>query len=166
MPQQSGVGIALTAMFKRPVLLLVLLAAVSVHAQSTVPTSVSAVLTDGYWKSNGQAGRYRVVVTEDGWDHITNRLVVEWVTEPASREQQSNVVASVEPALPFGQSVATFSVSVSRLGVGCLKISVRGVVSVDPSLKVATSLIATSPGTVVGANPSIHKTCAKSRAAL
>ena len=151
-------------MLKLRALLLVLLVVVSVHAETTVPLSVSSVLTDGYWQSNGQAGRYRVVVTEEGWEHVTNRLLVEWIAEPTARDSPPKIIASAEPTLPFGQSVAAFSVVTTRSGVGCLKISVRGVVSADPSQKVAASLVATSPGNAMVANPTVERACAKSRA--
>jgi hypothetical protein len=158
------VSSALAAMFKHLALLVPLLAAISAFAQTSVPLSVSTVLTAGYWQSNGQSGRYRIIITEEGWEHVTNRLLVEWIADPANREQDSTVVASIEPVLPFGQSVAAFSVTAKHLGVGCLKISLTGVVSVDPSSKVAAELVANSPGNVIAANPVMHRTCAKSRA--
>lgn len=154
-------------MLIRVAILFVSLATVPAFAQRDVPLSVTSVATSGYWEANGQSGRYRVVITEEGWEHVTNRLFVEWITEPRSKDQPPMLISTVEPDLPFGQSVAAFSATTKKLLPGCLKISLTGVVSADPSSKVSGALIATAPGQVlqIAANSALPSNCAKNRTA-
>lgn len=118
------------------------------YAQSAVPAEVVSVASAGYWQSDGRSGQHRVVLVYEGWEHVTTRMYVEWVAEPKSRNEEPEVVATIEPPLPFGQNTASFQVSLRRVRVGCTEISLSGVISTMPSQKVAAKLFATEPGRV------------------
>jgi len=130
-------------------------------AQSGVPPEVSSVVSAGYWQANGQSGTYRVVVTSQGWEHVTSRVLVEWLAEAKELGQSPTVLSVVEPPLPFGQSVAALTAKLKPISSGCAELSISGVISAEPSQKVSATLIATEPGRIErkAANPSIEGTC-------
>ena len=129
-------------------------------AQSNVPPSVHAVLSGGYWQSGIEAGTYRVVVINTGWEHVTSRVFIEWVREPSGRDNLPVVVSSVEPELSFGQETASLNVTLKPLAKGKVQVVLVGVVSAQPSRKVKAVLVVTAPGRVatMAANPSIERT--------
>lgn len=130
-----------------PVLAL-LLAATGAQAGSDVPASVHSVTSGGYWEAKGSAGIYRVVVINQGYEHVTSRVLVEWVQGPSSPNEEVKVVSSVEPELPFGSNTASLSASLKPLATGQVQVVISGVVSVDPSRKVSAVLLASKPGLV------------------
>lgn len=129
-------------------LLTLLLLPASVMAQVNVAPNVESVASGGYWERNGTAGRYRVVVVNSGFEAVTSRLFLQWVQDPRQPGESPKVVASVEPALPFGAGVATFTARLSPEGKGRARVIVEGVVSRDPSQKVRAELMASNPGEV------------------
>ncbi|NJO17163.1 MAG: hypothetical protein HC877_15895 [Thioploca sp.] len=95
--------------------------------QSSVPTPVVNVVSGGYWEDAGQRGIYRVILTAEGWEHVSTRVKVEWIAEPKTQNEQSIIVA---PKLPFGQETASLKVEkLQPLSVGCLEILLVGVIS-------------------------------------
>jgi hypothetical protein len=46
--------------------------------------SVSAVLTGGYWTSAKAAGRFRVIVTSEGWEHVGSEVTIQWLQEDST----------------------------------------------------------------------------------
>jgi hypothetical protein len=138
-------------------LLFLLLFPLSALAQSYVPADVENVVSGGYWENGGESGRYRVVVLNSGFEHVTSRVVVEWLREPRAPNAVADVVASVEPKLPFGNAIASLGATLTPVGKGKVRIVVRGVVSAEPARKVRAVLIATQPGRVAAltANRSI-----------
>jgi hypothetical protein len=128
--------------------LALLLAAIGAQADSDVPASVHSVTSGGYWEAKGRAGIYRVVVINQGYEHVTSRVLVQWLQEPSSPNEETKVVSSVEPELPFGNDIASLSASLEPLAPGQVQVVISGVVSVDPSLKVNAVLLASKPGLV------------------
>ena len=127
--------------------LMLLLAAANVGAESGVPAAVHSVTSGGYWEAEGRQGTYRVVVLNSGYEHVTSRVLVEWLQEP-TRNEVAKVVSSVEPSLSFGNGVASLSVSLSPLATGQVQIAVSGAVSTDPTRNVTAVLLAFQPRAV------------------
>ena len=129
-------------------ILLLLLLPLSALSQTRVPPEVDSVVSGGYWESGSDSGQYRVVVVNSGFEHVTSRIIVEWLRGPASTGTAPEVVASVEPKLPFGAGVASLGVTLTPAGKGKVRIVASGVVAADPSQKVRAVLTATQPGVV------------------
>ena len=117
-------------------------------AQSGVPASVHSVVSGGYWQARGQAGSYRVVLVNSGFEHVSTRVFIEWVREPGAVGRAPAVVSTVEPQLPFGQGVASLGATLVPLASGKVRIVLSGVISAQPSQKVEASFTATTPGLV------------------
>jgi hypothetical protein len=115
---------------------------------SVVRPDVASVVSGGYWITQGQAGTYRVVVINSGFEHVSSRVFVEWVAEPKSAKDEPTVVAVVEPALPFGQGVASLHAALKPLASGRVQIMLSGVISSYPEQKVSAVVTATNPGQV------------------
>lgn len=128
--------------------LALLLTAIGSFADSNVPASIHSVVSGGYWKAEGRGGLYRVVVVNDGYEHVTSRVLVEWLQEPSSRDGEVKVVASVEPQLPFGNEIALLSASLKPLATGRVQVVISGVVAAEPSRKVSAVLLASQPGKI------------------
>ena len=71
--------------------------------QPAIPMQVTSVVSGGYWQRGSESGTYRAVIVQEGWEHLSSRLYIEWISEPKSRNDEQKVVAQIEPALPFGQ---------------------------------------------------------------
>jgi hypothetical protein len=117
-------------------------------SQSQVPASVTSVVSGGFWQSGSQAGRYRVVVVDEGTEHVVSRVFVEWVKDAEAPETGPAVVASVEPELPFGRGLAVLTARLRPLKTGQVEVALAGVMSIQPSKKVQAVLVATRPGEV------------------
>src|SRR5262249_50760387 len=50
------------------------------NASGVLP-SIAFVVTGGAWQTKKGHGRYRVVVEDGGWEHVTSRVYVEWLVE-------------------------------------------------------------------------------------
>ena len=79
---RAAVYIALAVMFRRALITASL--PLSALAQGGVAPDVESVISGGYWEDGAQSGRYRVVLVNSGFEHVTSRLRVEWVREPRS----------------------------------------------------------------------------------
>lgn len=140
--------------------LVIALVSCAASGQSQVLPSVHSVLSGGYWQSGGQAGTYRVVVVNQGWEHVTSRVFIEWLREPRDQNGEQEVVSSVEPELPFGKGVASMNARLKPLATGKVQVVLSGVMATDPSRRVRAVLLATSPGVVirVAANSPVEQT--------
>ena len=133
-------------MFRRALITLAL--PLTVAAQGLVSPEVESVVSGGYWEHQGSSGRYRVVLVNSGFEHVSSRLRVEWVRGPRTADAGPEVVASTEPVLPFGQGLASLSATVKPAGKGRVRITVTGVMAHEPQRQVRAVLIATDPGKV------------------
>ena len=76
--------------------LLTAVAAAPVIAQrglDQLDSSVSSVVTGGYWETNGQHGYIRLVVLTSGSEHLISTLYVQWL-EDARETEPARVVRS------------------------------------------------------------------------
>ncbi|MGE3347508.1 MAG: hypothetical protein AB7I35_08745 [Ramlibacter sp.] len=141
-----------------------LFAAMGCLADSVVPASVQSVASGGYWQAEGKRGVYRVVIVNAGYEHVTSRVLVEWLQDPSSADEESKVISAVEPQLPFGNNVASLSASLKPLGSGRVQVMVSGVVTAEPTRKVAAVLLASQPGQVsVVAKPPLQRSASGAR---
>ena len=61
---------------------------------ATLNADVVAVVSGGEWTSAGRSGTYRLVVVSSGYEHVTSRLYVQWVEDPAGRDTPSRIVGT------------------------------------------------------------------------
>lgn len=48
---------------------------------------IENVVSGGYWKTESQDGRYRIIVVNSGWEHVTSQVFIEWLaTIPEQRK--------------------------------------------------------------------------------
>ena len=47
----------------------------------SVPAYVTALASGGYWEEGDRAGIVRVIVVQQGWEHVTSRVYLEWIEE-------------------------------------------------------------------------------------
>ena len=113
---------------------------------NTVAPGVYGVVSGGYWAAQERAGHYRVVVVNSGFEHVTSRVFVQWVAGPLSASEAPTVIASVEPALPFGQGIASLEATLQPLGTNRVKVLLTGVVATQPQQQVNAVITATVPG--------------------
>ena len=122
-----------------------LLCADLASAAPAVVSSVVAVVSGGYWSAAGRTGTYRVVVANEGTEHVISRVFIEWLAESP---EGMTVVASVEPQLPFGNGTANLRATLRPLRTNRVLIQVAGVISADPTQKARAVVLAGVPGRV------------------
>lgn len=95
----------------RRVLVALTILVTSALEAAPVDSSLAYVSTDGYWEYAGRRGSYRVLVFSGGFEHVSSRVVAEWVAEPLNAESTAAVVHEVEVVGPgffsFGAPVLT-----------------------------------------------------------
>ena len=52
------------------------------------------MVTGGWWEADGSQGEYRLVVTQDGWEHVWSRHHLQWLVTPMERGEKT-ISASV-----------------------------------------------------------------------
>jgi hypothetical protein len=142
-------------MFRAFALMLTVTAQLAVAAAPSVPTSVRSVASAGHWEANGRTGVYRVVITNDGWEHTWSHLFIEWVASPSAREGESTVVAVVEPTLPFPAGTTILDATLRARAPGRLEVVVLGTPNGAglSSAKAQLTLEAKAPGVVIVGAP-------------
>lgn len=81
--------------------LALLLPAPNLHAVA-IDADVMSVVSAGQWQSDVGQGTYRVVVRQQGFEHVSTGVVAEWVAWADDGESAGRVMASrtlVEPGL-------------------------------------------------------------------
>ncbi|MCJ0763467.1 hypothetical protein [Variovorax terrae] len=122
----------------------------SSSSSSSVSTSggaSSSVVTGGHWSSEGRTGSYRVVVAQGGAAPAAAHVRVEWLAEANPPGRGAEVVAAVEPRLPFGQEGARLGVELQSMGPGQARITLTG-----PAPAARAVFIATTPGHLAAAD--------------
>lgn len=79
----------------RCVLLALPLAATVLHAAPIDPQLAFAV-TGGNWETGGRSGAYRVLVFTGGFEHVSSRVVAEWVADPTGNDTGPTVLSGHE----------------------------------------------------------------------
>lgn len=114
-----------------------------------VPTNVTAVQTLGYWQQDGRSGTYRVITTTEGWEHVWSRVFVEWLPEPASRDDPAPAAHAVELELPVAQGTTLVEATAVRRKVGAIEIKLVTQSNQVVQAKSRTFVfLATSPGVI------------------
>lgn len=83
-----------------------------------VPESVTAVVSGGSWQHAGAHGIFRVVVTSQGFEHVTSQVFLEWLTEATSTTNRS-----LEQTIPLSE---INTAGIWALGTPQLKVSKSG----------------------------------------
>jgi hypothetical protein len=45
-----------------------------------LPASLSSVVTGGQWSDSGNEGFFRIVVLDQGWEHIRSSVFIQWLS--------------------------------------------------------------------------------------
>lgn len=40
---------------------------------------IETVASGGYWEANGKEGSYRIIILLEGWEHLSNRVFLQWL---------------------------------------------------------------------------------------
>ena len=83
---------------------------------SGVRPSVAFVVTGGAWHTKNERGRYRIVVEEGGWEHVTSRVYVEWLLEDEDERRIVLGTASLISELGAKWSIGQPKVTPSKNG--------------------------------------------------
>jgi len=127
-------------------------AGLSAAATPNVDPAVISATTVGYWQTKDLHGSYRIVVWNEGYEHVSSGVTAEWIAEPGDPNDNSQILFSkslVEPnAFSFGEP--TFV----QLKNGRVRVKLTGVNSFEP-----TSQISCSFDLSPGGNVSVVKPC-------
>ena len=96
------------------------------------PTLIHAV-TEGYWQAGPADGAYRVLVFSGGFEHVSSRVVAEWVARATDAEAAPTVTAGYE-LVPFG-SYSLGAPQVTRLKNG-VRVTLSGVSTIVPDITI------------------------------
>jgi hypothetical protein len=87
----------------------------------TLPGEVRDVKSAGRWRTAETAGVYRLVVVRGGYEHIADRLYIQWlgnVTEDSSPQVLATVgVGEINDAGPFTLSYTLYAEATNRLRI-------------------------------------------------
>ena len=72
-----------------------LLAVSPVFAEALVAPDVVAVVEGGHWRQDGAEGSYRIIVVNQGFEHVSSRVVAEWKSTP-NETGHAHIIHSVE----------------------------------------------------------------------
>ncbi len=64
-------------------ILFLLLPLVNLAAQdiSKLNPSIAFITSGGYWEDNDLSGIYRIVVVNQGWEHVSSKVYIQWLQE-------------------------------------------------------------------------------------
>jgi len=119
--------------------------ATAATAQVEIPTNVAQVESGGYWNHDGRSGRFRIVIADEGWEHVISRIFIEWIEQDGEGRGRDKVVARVEPTT--GEMIS-FRATLSWAVPGSVRIAVEGVYTHMLEKRVTGEIDATTPGTV------------------
>jgi hypothetical protein len=116
-------------------------------AQPSVPATIESVNSGGYWATPEHRGRYRVVMVNEGYEHVYSRVFVEWVADPRSSSSRAKVIKSTQVPQLFSGTPVSLSAVLIPLGENSVEIKLDGVNSITQE-RVSASVVATHPGQV------------------
>ena len=94
-----------------------------------IDASLTHAVTEGYWQVGSDGGAYRVLVFSGGYEHVSSRVVAEWVAEPKDAGAPPTVSAGHE-LVAFG-SYSLGAPEVTRAKNG-LRVTLKGVSTMMP----------------------------------
>lgn len=95
----------------RTLLLAALLVSSAMAQEPRIPRDVVGVSTIGYWQTASQSGTYRVVVTQNGWEHVWSQVFIQWLPEPKSRDAAEPPITVAELLPPVAQGAFVLEAS-------------------------------------------------------
>jgi len=119
--------------------------ALVVSAASPVDPSISSISTAGHWEHSGRSGTFRVVLSQDGFEHINTTVVAEWV-EVSSTAPQPNIVATTRELLR--NYLAAFEAPELKVYPDRVQVTLKGVLTQIPEGKVTCVFELLGDGTV------------------
>jgi hypothetical protein len=132
---------------KRWVILGVLaLLPLSTMAQLSVPANVRSVATGGRWHDGKRDGQYRVVVVDDGYEHVWSRVYIQWVARPQDRNDTELIVATTEATLPFPEGTTMLVATIHPVETNRLRVALAATPNSMGGHRASIDLIATTPG--------------------
>ena len=119
------------------VLSLAALTALASAQHVEVAANITSVQTAGRWVGQGASGTYRVIVVQDGWEHVWSRVYVEWLPDPKGPEaERSKPVAVEELRIPgVSQGTSVLEAKASAVGTAGLSVTVTVRSNSEPKAK-------------------------------
>jgi hypothetical protein len=93
-------------------------------ALDTLPGNVRDLKSAGRWRTATAMGVYRVIVVRDGYEHIADRLYIQWLSN-ASDDSSPQVLATVGVSEINDAGPFTFSHALSAEATNRLRITVN-----------------------------------------
>ena len=89
------------------------------QAAETVPLSVETVATFGFWSGDNTEGSYRLLLMQEGYEHVSHRLIIEWIA--FSPSQGRVLIKQIAPKLgktanPIGHAISVTQIKASEKG--------------------------------------------------
>ena len=83
----------------------------SAAADQSADPDIAFVASAGHWETAEASGRYRVVVRQQGYEHVSSAVVAEWIEAPTDAHAASRAAFSRQLVAPgmtsFGQPKLT-----------------------------------------------------------
>ncbi|TCU29235.1 hypothetical protein EV130_102415 [Rhizobium azibense] len=110
-----------------------LLVAKTAFADTFADTNVVSVIEGGHWQEDGAGeGSYRIIVVNQGFEHVSSRVVVEWKSVP-TETGEAKIVHSVELVKGGFYSIGTPELTLSPDGA---RVELRGTSTYGPAVPV------------------------------
>jgi hypothetical protein len=134
------------------VLALVLPSAAWADPLPRLEPKIVSVQTVARWVDGRSSGRYKVIVTTEGWEHVWSRVYVEWLPDPSNPNDDWKSTAIAELVPPGAQGTMILDAMAQRTEQGSVVITVHATPNQDFSeLGIRKSVFtfeATTPGMV------------------
>ena len=104
---------------------LVIATAAGADQSPQIEPKVVSVQTLGRWVTDQVAGRYKVVVTTEGWEHVWSRVYVEWLPDPKNPDEDWKSAGIAELVPPGAPGAMILEATAKQDKTGHLVITVR-----------------------------------------
>ena len=120
-------------MFRHLCVAAVLVISIAAGAEPSpqVEPKVVSVQTIGRWVANQVAGRYKVIVTTEGWEHVWSRVYVEWLPDPNNSDEEWKSAGIAELVPPGAPGTMILEATAQQDKSGHLIITVRATPNQD-----------------------------------
>jgi hypothetical protein len=119
----------------RSLLLIFLLVSSATAEEPRLPREVVGVTTLGYWQTASQSGTYRVVVTQNGWEHVWSQVFVQWLPEPKSRDAAEPPITVAELLPPVAQGAFVLEASSKHGRKNEILVTIQATSNMEPQAK-------------------------------
>ena len=87
---------------------------------SKLNPSIAFVTSGGYWEEDDLSGVYRIVVVNQGWEHVSSKVYIQWIQEdtknPKNTIKESLLITSVSGV---NWSIGQPHLEISKSGTKC-----------------------------------------------